>query len=153
VPSNALLSTHHSDNDFVVDDERHGAGRFADSDIGVLGAPNNFPVFGVERDELSIERAVENLAVRESQPASFRAAARSLDRRIHLRKLGPEFPFDGAVAREIERINVIRLRRDDVHRAADHERRSFMRVENSKLHAPRHRQVLDIRQVDLIQPL
>ena len=147
----ALFSAHHADDDFVVDDERHCAGRFTYSDVGVFSAPNDFPVLGVEREDLSVQRAVENLAVGVGQSARFRTAACRLDCRIDLQDFGPEFPFDGAVASEIEGVDVIRLRRDDVHRIADHERRGFMRVENSELHAPRHRQVLDVREVDLIE--
>src|SRR5205085_1002767 len=50
VTPHAFLSAHYTDDDFVVHDKRHRTGRFADSDVRVLSAPNNFPILGVERD-------------------------------------------------------------------------------------------------------
>ena len=63
-------------------DERRGADGFADREIGVLGAPDDFAVVGIEREDLAVERAVEDLAVGVGEPAGLRAAAGGLDRRI-----------------------------------------------------------------------
>ena len=78
VSANAFFSAHHADDDFVVHDERHGADGFAGGEIGVLRAPDDFPVLGIKREDLSIQRAVENLAVGIGQSARLRAAARGL---------------------------------------------------------------------------
>ncbi len=151
VSAHAAFSTHHADDHLVAHHQRHRADCFARGEIGGLGAPDDFPILGVQRKDLAIQSAVEDLAVRVRQSARLRPATRGLDRGFHLRHLRPELPLDHAIAREIERVNVVGFRRDDVHRAADNQRGCFMRVENAELEAPRHGEVLDIRQIDLIQ--
>ncbi len=103
-------------------DERRGTDGFGEREISIVGAPDDFAVVGIKREDLTVERAVEDLAVSVGEAAGLRSAAGGFDRRVHLRHLGPEFPFDDAVAREIERIDVVGLRRGDVHRIADNER-------------------------------
>ena len=73
--ANAFFATHHADDDFVFDDERHRANSLSHRDICILSAPDDFSSLGVECEHLTVQRTVENLAVGIGRPAVDPAAA------------------------------------------------------------------------------
>ena len=66
---------------------------------------------------------------------------------------GAYFHLIGAPSlRQVERVDDVRKRRVDVHRAADDERLAFVSAEDAGRERPRDLQVLDVLGVDFAQP-
>ena len=120
--ADAALPTRHANDDLVVDHQRHTRHRLADRDVGVLGPPDDVSGLRVEREHLAIEGGEEYPPVGVGQAAGLRAAAGTPHRRFQVGDLGPELPLDDPFTCEVERVDVVRLRCDDVHRVAEHER-------------------------------
>ena len=112
------------DYDSFGHDRRHGH-RFALIDVAERRVPDFLAGRGVNGDGMQIERVVVNPPVEVSRAAiDHIATGNALRTGRRLRFVGP---LDrGAGLRQIERVQNIGPRRDDVHRVVDHERSRLM---------------------------
>jgi hypothetical protein len=114
-----------ADQHFARGDQRRHRHRLALGDVGHRRAPDLRPGIGVERDHLPIQRDHEQAPVVVAHPAADHVAAGDpLRLRIGLRI---EPPFDRrARLAEVQRVDHVGVRRLEVHRRADHQRRSLV---------------------------
>ena len=149
--ADAALAAGHAHDDLVADHQRHAGDRLAGLDGRVVGLPELLSGLRVEPEHLTVEGGEEDPAVVIAQAAGLRAAAGAPAGQLRVGDLGPELPLDEALPGEVERVDVVRLRGDDVHRVADDERRGFVRIVDAELHRPRHGELVDVVDVDLIE--
>src|SRR5690606_36892023 len=137
-------------NEEIVDDDHVADHGLADREVTADGAPEGLTGLGVEAEHLAVEGGEEDLALGVVEATGLGAAAaltgRFLD--VHVRA---ELPEDDAVAVEVECVDVVRLRRGDVHGVADDERRSLVAVENADLPRPGDLELVDIVERDLVE--
>jgi hypothetical protein len=90
-----------------------------------LGAPGFLAGGGIHRDALAVEGIHEDAAVGIGDAAVHQVAAgHALGFRVRVRL---EFPLHRRAGfAQVERVQVIRERRDHVHRVADHDGRGFL---------------------------
>ncbi|MNT38380.1 hypothetical protein D3C72_1745690 [compost metagenome] len=126
---------------------RVGVG-LADLGIAVLGGPDHLAGLGIECHQRGIGLLQQDLAVAVGQAAVDGVAAHHRHHVVVL--LGFVFPLEGLVL-QVDRDHLVRERRMDVHRIADHQRRAFMAPQHTGGHRPGDLQVLDVALVDLLQ--
>jgi len=125
--ANAHLAARIADDDFAVRDQRRHRQRLALLDVAELRAPHLLAGPGVDRDRLPVERIEDDLAVRIDRAAIDRAAAGDALRRR--RRFRLEHPFlRCAGPGQVERVEIVGKRRDQVHCPVDDERRRFVAV-------------------------
>ena len=149
--AHAELAAAVTDQHSVLHHERcHGDG-LALVDVCELSAPALRARCSVERNHLTVERGEQQLTVRILRAAIDHITARdTLSRCDRLRLV---FPFGRrAGLGQIERIHVIGIRRDDVHRVADDDRCGFVTADDARGERERHLQLADVLSVDLIEP-
>ncbi len=119
-----------ADQDLAVDDERRHRDRFAVANVAGSRLPDLLAVVRVQGNGLVIERVEDDLPVGIRGAAiDDVAACHALRRRVGVRLVGP-FHCRGGLL-EAERVQIIRIGRHDVHRAADDERSRFMSLEHA----------------------
>ena len=108
-------------------------------------------VVGIDGDGAPVENVVEDLPIRVRATAIHPIAARDAFRRLH-EILRFEVPLRRrARLRQIERVENVWKRRDDIHRVVDDERRRFFAAIAGHRERPRHSEVRGIGSVDLIE--
>ncbi len=121
---------------------RHRLG-IAQRRVTDLRFPQLLAGLGVERDQLGVERAHEDLVARHGDAAVVRAAAGL----VHRAERVAVMP-DLRAGTRVERIDVVERRRD-VHDAVHDDRRGFEAVHDLGLEDPCRTKVLDVVRVDL----
>ena len=108
---------------------RHRCG-FAFSDVGDRRIPYFAPCARIDCDGVAIEQVVDDLAVGVEGAAVDDIATRDADR---IRADGrPVLPFQRiAFLLQIERVQHIRIRRDDIHRVVHDQRLTFMSAKDA----------------------
>ena len=103
--------------------------------VGVFRLPELLPRIGVERNDLSIQRVHDDLALDVIQTAMDHVAAgHGHCLGILLRRI---VPLDGiGLLRKVQGIDVVREGRVDIHRGADDQRCPFMAPQGSRRERP-----------------
>ena len=124
------LAARGADDDPVANDQRrHGRG-FPIGDVRNPRLPHLAPRGRIDGDGVPVEQVVDDLAVGEDRAAIDRIAAGRSDRVGA--DVGTVFPLQRvALARQVERVEDVRPRRDHVHRAADDERLPLVAAEHA----------------------
>ena len=148
--AHAQLAAGIADQHLVLDDERRHRDRLALVHVAQLGDPLLFAARGVECDGAVVERVEEDRAVRVDDAAvDDVAAGDALGRGQRLRLV---LPFHRrAVLRQVERVHVVRPRRDDVHRVVDDDRRRLVPVEHARREGGLHGELPHVLRSDLIE--
>ena len=133
------LSLHH---------ERGHGDRLAPVDVAELRAPHLATGLRVHGDRVHVERVEVDPAVGIGGAAIDDVAAGDPLRRARRRRL--VLPLQPARRRrEVDRVEDVGVRRHDVHRAADDERRRLVAAQHARREAPRLAQVPDVGRGDL----
>ena len=149
VPADPALTAFDANYDVVARHERRHRRGLRQAEVGDLGRPDDGARVRVEREQLAVEGVEDDLAVGVHEPAAVRAAARlGLSQARHLRG---ERPLDVALLVEVERVQRVRLRGQDVHGRADDERGRFDLVGDADLERPGDLQVLNVVLGDLVE--
>ena len=141
--AHAVLAAVGADQHLAVDDRGRHRFRIALLRIGDLRFPQQLAGLGVERDELGVDRAHEQLAALDRDAAVVVAAADG-DDRPQLVLVVPEL----LARRRVDRVDVVERRRQE-HDAVDDDRRGFHRLEHRGLEHERGLQLADVAGVDL----
>ena len=141
--AHAVFAAVRADQHLAVDD--HGRHRFRVALLGIgdLRLPQELAGLGVERDELRIDRAHEQLAALDRDAAIVVAAADRHDR-AELVLVMPEL----LSGRRVDRVDVIERRRQE-HDAVDHDGRRLHRFQDRRLEHERGLQLADVAGIDL----
>jgi hypothetical protein len=133
---------------FARGDQRGHRHRLALGDVGHRRAPDLRPGIGVERDHLPIQRDHEQAPVVVAHPAADHVAAGD-PLRFRIR-LGVEAPFDRCTGlAQVQRIDNVGIRRFEVHRRAEHQRRGFVALPEAGIEGKRQLQLADVLRGDL----
>ncbi len=141
--ANAVLAAVGADQHLAVDDRRRHRFRVALFRIGDLRFPQQLAGLGVERDELGVDRAHEQLAAFDRDAAVVVAAA-DRDDRAELVLVVPEF----LAGHGVDRVDVVERRRQE-HHAIDDDGRGFHRLQHGGLEDERRLHLADVSGVDL----
>ena len=134
----------------IARDKRRHRCRLTLIHVGDLRLPKLLATLGVDRDGVSVQQVVDDLAVSVDRAAVDRVATGNTDGCGV--DVGPVLPFERiAFAREIEGVENIWERCDDVHRVAEDERLAFMAAEDTGRKAPDRAQPSGVARRDLRQ--
>jgi len=149
IAADAIFSARNSDNHFVVNDERRVGHGLAELRIAVGCGPEHFAGLGVERVQLGIQRAGENLSVVIGDAAVDHVAASHRWREFILfrRKL----PDDLADVVEVDCIHIVRVGALEVHHVPHHQRLPLLPAQSAGGHGPGHSHLAGIGLIDLLQ--
>ena len=132
----------------ILDDERRHRRGLALRQIADLGLPQLAARRRVDRDRVAVQQVVDDLARGVEGAAVDRVAARDADG-VGI-DVGTVLPFERvAFLREIERVEDVRVGRDDVHRGVHYERLAFVSAEHAGGEAPHRSQPRGVRHRDL----
>ena len=116
--------------------------------VAVLHAPDHLAGLGVERDQHAVGLLQDDLAFGIGQAAVDRVAAHLRDhRRVLLRLVLPE----DLLRVEVDREDLVRERRVQVHHAVDHQRRALVAAQHAGGEGPRDLHLADVAGVDLLE--
>ena len=142
--ADAIFAAIRADQDLAVHGSRRHRLAVAKCGIGDLGLPDHAAGFGIERDQLGIERCQIDLVVINGHAAVVGAAAIGRDRThgvlvvpILLARLG------------VERVDVVERRRD-IHDAVDDDRRRLHGFLHFRLEDPGGVELANVGRVDLL---
>ena len=147
--ADAVFAAGHADHQLVLD--RHGGRgqRFADRRVADLGRPFRLAGLGVQGHHGGVGLRQEHHPVGVAETAVDGVAAHHRDHvRVLLRLIAPQ---DLAVVVQVQRKDVVRERRVDIHDVADHQRRAFVAAQHAGREGPRDAQVAHVVAVDLVQ--
>ena len=113
-----------ADDHLVLDHDRRAGEGLAALDVAQPGAPGQFAAYGIDRHGLVIENVVNDLAVGVGRAAIDHVTTG--DTAGIFARAGVKRPFDGPCAGQVESNQLIRIRRNDVHRRADNQRLTLM---------------------------
>ena len=129
------------------DQRRHRHG-LALVDVAELRVPLRLAGRCVDRDGVAVERVEEDRAVGVRRAAVHEVAARDALRRRRAASGRTPLRRRAGLA-QVERVEDVRKRRDDVHRVADDERRGFVAGDGAGREGPGDAELRDVAGVDL----
>lgn len=132
-----------ADEDFVVDDQRGHRHRLAFVDVAEFGLPNFLPRVRVNGNCPIVERVVENPAVGIGRAAIDQIATG--DTLGGSRRTWVVLPFQWCAGfGQIERVQVIRKRRDEIERVVHDERRALVPADYAGGEGPGEFKLIDV---------
>ena len=148
--THAEFATAVADQHPAFDDERRHGACLARADIACAIAPQLLAAVGGECDRLVVERVEEDLAVRVDHAAvDDIEQGNALRERLGLRL---ELPLERCARTcEVERVDDVRIWRDDVHQARSNDRCRLMAAQDAGRKRERELETADIRACDLGQ--
>ena len=148
-PADAVFAARDADHDLVLDRHDGRGQRLADGGVAHLGRPFLFASLGIQRDNGGVGLRQQDHAIGIGQAAVHRVAAHDRDDfRVLLRLVAPD---DLAVVGEVEREDVVREGRVDIHDVPDHQRRTLVPAQDARREGPGDAKVADVVPVDLVK--
>ena len=144
------LPARRTDDYAIAHDQRRHGDRLAAREVGDWYVPDFLAGLRIDRDGVTVEQVVDDLAVGVDGAAVDRVAAGDAERRrIHV---GAVFPPERIVfLRQVEGVEHVRIWRDHVHRVVHHQRLTFVAAEHAGREVPDRSQLADVRGGDLVE--
>ena len=147
--ADAVFAARDADHDLVLDRHDGRGQRFADGRVADLGRPFLFARLGVEGDNRGVGLRQQDHAVGIGEAAVHRVAAHDRDDfRVLLRLVAPD---DLAVIGQVQREDVVREGRVDIHDVPDHQRRALVPPQDAGREGPGDAHVAHVVAVDLVE--
>src|SRR5262249_48544559 len=148
--THAELTATDTGNHFVADHQRRHGNSLALFRIALFHFPQKLTGVGIQSDRRSVELVEEDLAFGVGCPTIDHVAAGNRNGVGVLFRF--IFPLDRRTRLgQIQSIDDVRERSDQIHRSANHQRRAFVATQNAGGECPSDLEVLDVGGGDLVQ--